>query len=103
MEALVMMLKNIKENTYHPIMYLESLFAGGFESEGNQKVIRYKSKGHRTNGFTERQDAVNSIEKEIQSKLKQMGYNLNKELDGDLEWDGINIPADVQIRSRVLA
>lgn len=75
MEALVMMLKNTKENTYHPIMYFESLFAGGYESDANQKTLRYKSKGHRTNGFIERQDAVNSIKTEIEDKLKEMGYN----------------------------
>lgn len=103
MEALVMMLKNTKENTYHPIMYFESLLPGGYESEANQKLIRYKSKGHRTVGFTNRQDAINSIALEIESKLKDMGYNLNKELDGYLEWDGLDIPADVQMRPRSVA
>lgn len=101
MEALVMMLKNTKENTFHPIMYFEALFPGGYESEGNQKLIRYKSKGHRTAGFADRADAVNSIAVEIEGKLKEMGYRLNKELDGDMEWDGDGIPADVQIRNRV--
>jgi len=103
MEALVMMLKNVKENTYHPIMYFESPFPGGYDSESNMSIIRYKSKGHRTTGFSDRQDAVNSIEVEIESKLKEMGYNLNKELDGDLEWDGIDIPTDVQLRNRSVA
>lgn len=103
MEALVMMLKNTKENTYHPIMYFESLLPGGYESKANQKLIRYKSKGHRTTGFADRTEAVNSIEVEIEGKLKEMGYSLNKELEGDLEWDGIDIPADVQLRSRGVA
>jgi hypothetical protein len=103
MEALVLLLKNTKDNTYHPIMYFESFFAGGYESEINQKIIRYKSKGHRTNGFSDRKEAIASIDSEIAGKLKEMGYNLNRELDGDLEWDGIDIPADVQLRSRVLA
>ncbi len=100
MEALVMMLKNTKENTYHPIMYFESLLPGDYESEGNQKLIRYKSKGHRTTGFTDRQEAVNSIDVEIAPKIKEMGYNLNIELDSNLEWDGEGIPADIQIRNR---
>lgn len=100
MEALVMMLKNTSTNTYHPIMYLEAPFCGGDESEGNQKLIRYKSKGHRTTGFTDKQDAIKSIETEIESILKEMGYSLNKELDGELEWDGDGIPADIQLRNR---
>lgn len=100
MEALVMMLKNTKENTFHPIMYLESPLPGGYEAEINRSLIRYKSKGHRTVGFTDRQEAINSIEPEIEVKLKQMGYSLNMDLDIDLVWGGINIPADVQLRTR---
>lgn len=100
MQALVMMLKNTTQNTYHPIMYFENLLPGGFDSEANKNLIRYKSKGHRTDGFPDRQDAVNSIDVEITGKLKDMGYNLNKELEGDLEWDGNDIPADVQMRPR---
>jgi len=100
MEALIMMLKNTATNTYHPIMYFEKPFPD-LESEGNQKLIRYKSKGHRTVGFAERQDAIDSIDKELSvEKLKGLGYNRNLELEGDLVWDGKDIPADVQLRSR---
>ena len=101
MEALIMMLKNTKENTYHPIMYFESPFAGGHENDGNQKIIRYKSKGHTTKGFNDRNEAITSIDVEIECKLKEMGYNINRELDADLYWDGLGIPADVQIRGKV--
>lgn len=101
MQALVMMLKNTQANTYHPIMYFEHLLPGGHDSEANQKIIRYKSKGHRTIGFADRQEAIDSIKPEMEDKLKEMGYSLNKELEGDLEWDGIEIPADVQLRSKV--
>ena len=97
MEALVLLLKNKKENTYHPIMYFEKQFPGQNE---NQTLIRYKSKGHRTIGFIDRQDAINSIKVELDSKLKELGYNINKELDLDLDWDGISIPADIQLRNK---
>ena len=33
-------------------------------------------------------------------KLKGLGYIRNMELEGDIEWDGLDIPADVQIRGR---
>jgi hypothetical protein len=100
MEALVMMLKNTTENTYHPVLYFENPLPGGYESESNQKLIRYKSVGHRTDGFTDREVAIDTIPDEIESKVIEMGFTLNKELDGDLEWDGLDIPADVQIRNR---
>jgi hypothetical protein len=94
MQALVMMLKNLSTNTFHPIMYFES------PPSGNEKLIKYKSKGHRTNGFSDRQQAIDSIDTEIAGKLKEMGYHLNKELDVDVEWNGEGIPADIQIRPR---
>lgn len=100
MEALIMMLKNENKNTYHPIMYFENMFCGGDENEGNQKLIRYKSKGHHTSGFVNREDAIDSIKIELEDKIKEMGYNVNMELENDLEWDGNGIPADVQLRSR---
>jgi len=89
-----MMLKNTKQNTYHPIMYFEHPFPGD-----ETKLIRYKSKGHHTAGFNDREDAVKSID-ENEEKLNEMGYHLNKELEGDLTWDGLGIPADTQLRSR---
>lgn len=100
MNALIMMLKNTAKNTFHPIMYFENLLPGGYESEGNQKLIRYKSKGHHTTGFSDRQEAINSLD-ELEEKTKSIGYEtIHRELDGDVEWNGEGIPADVQIRNR---
>ena len=91
MRVLIMMLKNIIENTYHPIFYMESPLPGG-----NSKLIRFKSKGHRTTGFRCRKDAVESIQSEIVDKLPE--YLIIKELDVDLEWDGKDMPIDHQLR-----
>lgn len=98
--ALVMMLKNTKENTYHPIMYFEKPLPGPLDGEANQKLIRYKSKGHRTTGFKDRQAAIDTIEPEIVERLKPMGMTVIKDLDLDIEWDGIDMPIDTQLRSR---
>jgi hypothetical protein len=92
MNVLIMMLKNLLENTYHPIMYFESPLPGE-----NQPVIRFKSKGHRTNGFKNKQDAINSIKPEIIDRLGDE-YNIIKELDDVIPWTGLDIPADVQLR-----
>jgi hypothetical protein len=101
MKALIMMLKNTATETYHPILYFEKPFPD-LESEGNRKLIRYKSKGHRTDGFKDRQDAVNSIETELTiEKINQAGYDTRTvEIEGDILWDGADMPIDVQIRNR---
>lgn len=100
MQALVMMLHNTALNKYHPIFYLESPLPGGSESDGNKHFIRYKSKGHHTTGFDSRDKALDSINNELIEQIKSIGYTPNLELDGDLIWDGKDIPADHQIRNR---
>ena len=91
MRALIMMLFNLKEETYHPILYFEHPFPGECDN-----LYRFRSKGHRTIGFKDRQDALNSIEIELVERLPN--YKIYKDLDGDLPWDGEGIPADNQLR-----
>lgn len=95
MKALIMMLFNLKEQTYHPIFYFEHPF-----SSQPDNTFRFKSKGHRTNGFKDKEKALQSIEIEIVSQVKKMGYTLYKELETDLPWDGENVPADNQLRDK---
>lgn len=92
MKALIMMLFNLKEQTYHPIYYFEHPFPSG----NPEDIFRFKSKGHRTIGFKVRQDALESIETELVQRL--IGYKIYKELDEDLIWEGDDIPADIQLR-----
>lgn len=99
MKALFMLLHNLTTNTYHPIMYFESPLPG----DGNEKLVRYKSKGHHTEGFVNRQDAVDSIlNDKNEEKLKSIGYTMTNQIDTspDIEWDGKELPLDVQIRNR---
>jgi hypothetical protein len=98
MEALIMMLHNIKEDAYHPIFYFEHPFPG---DESDRKVKRFRSKGHRTNGFKSRQEALDTIESEVREPLRNMGYVIREELEEKdlLLWDGENIPADNQLRA----
>jgi hypothetical protein len=96
MKVLVKMLFNSKKETYHPIIYLEHSFPG----EGDQNIIKYKSKGHRTIGFKDRQEAIDTIEPEITSKLIELGCIIEEELEDNLQWDGIEIPINIQLRKQ---
>ena len=91
MKALIMMLFNTKESTYHPILYVVSPLPGNPEN-----ILRYKSKGHRTNGLKDREEAIKTIKPEIEDRLN--GWMISRELEGDILWDGNGIPADVQLR-----
>lgn len=92
MKVLIMMLLNTATKQYHPIFYFESPLA-------TTALVRFKSKGHRTIGFDSREDALNSIKTEIVERLHEIGgYFIYQETEGDLLWDGEDIPADIQIR-----
>jgi len=92
MEALMKMLVDTSTGKFHPIMYLESPLPGG--DEANKTLVRYKSKGHYTIGFSDRDEAVQSAMGN-QAKLESMGYRFNHELENDMPWDGSGIPADI--------
>ena len=94
MRVLIMMLLNTATKQFHPIFYFESPLAGT-----DTTLIRFKSKGHRTNGFDSREDALESIKNEIVLRLKEVGgYSIYQETEGNLIWDGEDIPADIQFR-----
>lgn len=95
MNALILLLFNLKEKTYHPIFYIEKFFPGPELTN----LIRYKSKGHHTTGFQTIELAKESAEK-LKLQLEDSGHNVNLELDQHIEWDGLDIPADTQLRTR---
>lgn len=94
MKTLIMMLFNIAEQTYHPIIYFEHPFSGN-----DNDLYRFKSQGHKTTGFKEREDALTSIEIELIPWVRGRSTQIYKELDGDIPWDGKGIPADNQLRN----
>ncbi len=99
MKLLVMMLFNIAKQTFHPIFYLENPFPGNPDS-----LTRYKSKMHHTTGFATRDEAIKSINEELLPKVKSTFplYNdIVLELKSELQWDGIELPADIQFRNNV--
>ncbi len=70
MEALIMMLKNTSTGKFHPIFYIEKPMPD-LESEANKKYIRYRSKGHHTEGFLDREEAVKNIETSLSMEKLQ--------------------------------
>jgi hypothetical protein len=95
--ALIQMLHNQKQDTYHPIFYYDTPLPGGFEEGSiNNEVIRYKSKGHHTTGFKTRPEAVVSA-MELLVKLEEQHDTVTLNIEKDIEWDGEDIPADIQL------
>lgn len=82
------MLQNTKTDRYHPILFAESPMAGP-EYEG--KPVRHRSKGHHTDGFSTRDEALQSIE----DTIEKMGQPCGKSLRKEFPWDGEDIPAMV--------
>lgn len=82
---IVAMLHNQAQNTYHPIVFAMAPLPGDAQVEG---AMRYRSRGHHTTGFSSREDAVAFATTEWIPVL-----GADKALDGDIIWDGVDIPA----------
>lgn len=98
--ALIKMLHNEKDKTYHPIFYYDSPLPGPMDSEANTKIMRYKSKGHHTEGFDTRDKAV-TYANELKTRMETEFHDtVQIEIDeaDDLIWNGEGIPGDVLIR-----
>lgn len=88
-DALVMILHNDKEDTYHPILYLES------SSPNNpHNLRRFESSGYHPHGFKERVEAVKSIEHMVPTIKGEVILELKR----NIIWDGEEEPVDVQFR-----
>lgn len=78
-------LHNTKTNRYHPILFVE------YPLPGLGSPIRHKSKGHNTDGFDTRDEAIAECKK--LSENADIGGRLC--VEKDFEWDGEGIPAMV--------
>lgn len=86
-QAIIAILKNEETQKFHPILYLYSPLPGGAD------VPRYQSKGHHTNGFVFREEALSECIRLAGKSTDHFGLTcLN--VKTDLSWDGAEIPAD---------
>lgn len=81
------MLHNTAKNTFHPILFLNHPTPSGMD--------RYKSKVHHTNGFADRNEAIQSAETDVANLAKNNFGTPQFCLEKDFPWDGQGIPAMV--------
>ncbi len=93
--AIIRMMHNTKDETYHPILYLQSPLPGPYE-EG--KPTRYKSKFHHTTGFKKREEGMQHIQ-ELIPRIVEAGLgfvskaeDIDQQTEGDEQWDGEGVP-----------
>ncbi len=90
----VLMLHNRKLNRWHPILFWECPPPSGEMGDG----FRWKSKGHHTNGFDNREEAVKSAMDLCKNQHEaKVGGNVYYKLTVDIEWDGEETPAMVEM------
>ena len=100
MEGLIQMLKNETTGKWHPIMYVEKPFPGSLDSNDNG-IVRFKSKGHHTAGFENREDAIASLEDLKKRMLDFLSVSkVTIDVENDVFWTGEEIPADTVLRPR---
>ena len=91
------MIHNERLDRWHPVIFEEKPLPGPSHPD---KPVRHKSKGHHTEGFSSREEAVAYIENSLISKLRDSSVGeIRTSLDKDLPWDGEGIPAMVEFFS----
>jgi hypothetical protein len=91
---IVAMLRNVRANRWHPIVYYESPLPGPADTD---KPVRHKSKGHHTEGFATREEAVASAKQlaEVVAKECSDTGKCRLALEEDIPWGGDGIPANM--------
>jgi hypothetical protein len=83
---IIAMLHNQALNRFHPIVFRPAPFPGGHEPSAAE---RYRSASHHTEGFVCRNEARQCAESELAPQF--LGARLA--LDGDIVWDGKDVPS----------
>jgi len=78
------MLRNTATGRFHPILFHPAPFPGQTGDLPIGSVMRYRSIGHHTEGFSTLDEALAHV------KTTYPGYTL---LEGIDEWDGQDVPA----------
>ena len=88
----VLMIFNHKLNRWHPILFCECPLPSGNYGD----ALRWKSKGHHTEGFIDRQDAINAAAETCrQSYGMKVGGEVYYDFESNIPWDGEGVPSMV--------
>src|SRR5512133_2988785 len=94
LNPIVANLHNTATNRYHPILFHECPLPGP-ETETPGRLIRHKSKGHHTDGFDTRDEAMAECEN-IARQVKAVSIGEPRLCtEKDFAWDGEGVPAMV--------
>lgn len=92
MNPIIGIIKNTTANTYHPIVFVESLPPGPIE-DFNPNSFRVKSKMHHTFGFPTKEEAVKNINESLVQSVSENFIGTPKlDLEAEIEWNGDGIP-----------
>jgi hypothetical protein len=89
---IVSILFNQKLNRWHPILFIESPLPG---PDSPEKPVRHKSKGHHTEGFDKRDDAIEGCNELATNFKKHYLADVKLCVEKDFAWDGEGVPAMV--------
>jgi hypothetical protein len=93
----ILMLKNTTTNRFHPIIFWEC----PMPSQALGSAVRWKSKGHHTEGFEKRDDASAAIQ-DLAKRHSDMddlqgAIYFQDDVNEDGHWDGVDNPASVML------
>lgn len=94
LNPIVANLHNVQTNRFHPILFIESPLPG---PPSDDKPIRHKSKGHHTEGFETREEAIAHCQELIPQLIPDSIGEPRLCIDKDFPWDGDDIPAMVVV------
>jgi len=89
LNPVVGMLYNMKLSKWHPILFYEAPFAVG---QSDKSFTRLRSKGHHTEGFSDREEAVKSAT-DLSISVAKGSNSCGVYVEKDIPWDGEDIPA----------
>lgn len=91
---IISLLHNVKLNRWHPIIFVEAPLPG---PPDESRPVRHKSKGHHTEGFSVRDEAVAEARKLSERVAPNVAGAVQLALAQDLPWDGEGVPASVAL------
>jgi hypothetical protein len=92
MNPIIANLHNVKDNKFHPILFLAHPLFG---NSGDFESIRYKSKLHHTDGFVDRDQSLDFCSTTMLDYTRRNFGEPCFCISKDFVWDGCELPAMV--------